>query len=170
MSPLARALAVGGGAVFVGAAGWVAVAQQEVSAKKREKDGAEAELLSEQNTFKRAESTALESESLIKALQQQTALERASMGELESELEAARRRVSTLEAQAKQKSGDIARMQRDSASAADRLDKARADQVRLRRSVALAQVALAERQAEVEAARLRMNPLNHPKVKSLLNR
>lgn len=54
--------------------------------------------------------------------------------------------------------------------AAQRIEEAKAESIKLQQSVTTAKQALADMEFQLQAARQRMNPLNHPKVKSMLGK
>ncbi|WIA36575.1 hypothetical protein OEZ86_007867 [Tetradesmus obliquus] len=120
--------------------------------------------------FKRAESDILESESLIKALQQQTDLDMRAITAISQELEAAKLKVQQLEAQQQQKEADVQRMRADVVKAQQQRDQARSDIEKFRKEAALAEKALAALDEQVAAARKQLNPLNHPLVRDFYKR
>lgn len=81
------------------------------------------------------------------------------------ELEAARVKVSQLEAQQQQKESDLTRMQLDMQRAAQQRQTAKEEIDRFTREAALAEKALAALNDQVAAARQQLNPLNHPTVR-----
>lgn len=123
-----------------------------------------------QGKKRRAESTILESDSLIKALQHQSALDEKSLTGIIGELEAARVRVQQLEAQQEQKEAELVRMRADMQRAAQQREAAKGEIDRFVKEAALAEKALAAINDQVAVARAQLNPLNHPKVKSLLGK
>lgn len=113
MSAVKRALGIVGGAAAAGGAAFYIIHAQEVSNLQKQKDDVEQEVVSQQNRVRRNESLILEQDSLIKALQQQSSLEKESLKEIDSQVEAAKLKLQQVEAQRKQKYTDIKRMETD---------------------------------------------------------
>lgn len=158
-------LAIGAG-LTAGVGAYYITQSSVVSALQVEKDEMETKVFVAQGKRRRCESTILESDSLIKALQQQSELDQKSLTEIIQELEAARVKVAQLEAQQQQKESDLTRMQLDMQRAAQQRQTAKEEIDRFTREAALAEKALAALNDQVAAAQQQLNPLNHPKVRS----
>eukprot|EP00775_Hariotina_reticulata_P002396 gene2396-2700_t len=142
----------------------------KVAALQKDKGDIETKIFVAQGRYRRAESSILESESLIKALQEQKELDSKSMNEIKAQLEEARLKVQQLEAQQQHKQNDIHRMGSDLHKVQLQLEQARVDVEKFRKESALAEKALQAANDQVAAAKKQYNPLNHPALRGLLGR
>lgn len=88
-----KAALAAGGVVVAGYGAYYLSNLSQVKALEKEKDGLATKSFVAKGKFKRAENDILESESLIKALQQQTELDSRTITAIAQELEAARLKV-----------------------------------------------------------------------------
>jgi hypothetical protein len=161
----ARAV-LGLGALGLAGFGAYYVAQNaELVALAAAKQELETKVFVAQGKARRAESRVLETESLIKALQQQTELGLKSEADIELELTAARQAVARLEEQQAQKREDLQRLKYDFNKAQVALEDARREAVRFKQDAAAADHSLQQASAQLVAARERLNPLQHPAIK-----
>ncbi|KAF6256245.1 hypothetical protein COO60DRAFT_1702445 [Scenedesmus sp. NREL 46B-D3] len=169
-SPAGKAVLAAGGLFVAGGGAYYLSHIGTVKQLEKEQDVLATKSFVAKGRFKRAESDILESESLIKALQQQTDLDKRAITAISQELAAAQLKVQQLEAQQQQKEKDVQRMRADVVKAQQQRDQAHSDVQRFRQEAALAEKARAALDEQVAAARRQLNPLNHPLVRDLLKR
>eukprot|EP00882_Tetradesmus_deserticola_P010680 GHRQ01011281.1.p1 GENE.GHRQ01011281.1~~GHRQ01011281.1.p1 ORF type:complete len:178 (+),score=74.18 GHRQ01011281.1:283-816(+) len=169
-SPAGKALLAVGGVLVAGGGAYYFSHIGTVKQLEKEQGALATKSFVAKGKCKRAESDILESESLIKALQQQTDLDMRAITAISQELEAAKLKVQQLEAQQRQKEKDVQRMRADAVKAQQQRDQARSDVQRFRQEAALAEKAAAALDEQVAAARRQLNPLNHPLVRDFYKR
>ncbi len=159
-------LAIAGGSVL-GYGAYYASQATAVSALKRQKGEAETKVFVSQGKFRRAESTIQETDSLIKALQQQTEQGKRGLAEVGQQLAAARQQVQQLEAVQQQKQEEVQRTHQDIERAQAALEQARRDLTQSKQDTTMAEQSLRLLNQQMADAKSRYNPLNHPRVKGM---
>lgn len=173
MPPLtAGRIAAGiGGVVALGYGGYYVVQSSELSALRKEQQGLETKVFVVKGRARQSESLILETDSLIKALGQQTELGLQAREEIAQQLAAARAAVAALEAQQEEQEKDIQRIQQDLVKARGGLDLARQDAVKFKQEAQAAERSLVDLRGRMSISQQRqVNPLHHPMVKELMGR
>jgi chromosome segregation ATPase len=116
---------------------------------------------------KRCETTILDSEALVKVLQQQASVNTEAMKSLDQDLTAARQKVQQLEEQQKQKAAELKKLQADMQKAHQDAEQARQDIDKYKNEAKLAEKALTAMNEQIVEAKKLLNPLNHPYVQGL---
>eukprot|EP00879_Flechtneria_rotunda_P005052 GHRR01005329.1.p1 GENE.GHRR01005329.1~~GHRR01005329.1.p1 ORF type:complete len:178 (+),score=53.07 GHRR01005329.1:367-900(+) len=165
-SPASKAALAAGGLLVAGYGSYYMLNVGTVSKLEREKGDLETKAFVAQGRARRAEGNILESETLVKALQQQVELNNKAVIEVSQQLDAARLKVQQLEAQQQQKEADIQRMKADMAKAQRQREQAKSEVEQFKKESALAEKALQALNEQVAQARKQLNPLNHPVVKN----
>jgi chromosome segregation ATPase len=93
-----------------------------------------------------------------------------AVAEAHSKLDAARKTVQQLEAQWQERQKELKRYQDDLKSSQAKLIELAAEAERAKESVSMSEKSLVLASQKVDASRQLLNPLNHPKVKSLLGK
>eukprot|EP00877_Chromochloris_zofingiensis_P005454 jgi/Chrzof1/1490/Cz10g09230.t1 len=167
---LTRVILGAGGAVAVGYGVYYATHVGTVRTLEREKGDLETKVFVSQGKTRRAESRALENESLFKVLQQQTEVEQRSAAELQQQLDEARYKVQRLEEQYQQKQEEIERIHSELADVSKGIEEAKAEAKRFKEEAALADRSLRTLSAQIVQAKSQLNPLNHPLVRNMYKR
>jgi len=165
MATARRAGVAAGGAALAGLGAYYATQAAQVAALEGERRDLETKAFVAKGKALRAESSAQESEALIAALAAKAQADAAAAGELGSQLEAARARVSELELARLQRERDARRGAEDGERARSALGAALAEAERFRAEAAAGERALRALQGRVAEARRMLNPLNHPAIR-----
>jgi chromosome segregation ATPase len=148
----------------------VAVHTNDASSLAQKQKQLEVSASKDRTQLRKCEGQIVEQEALITVLQQQAQMELKSVSELADSISAAKTKLAQLESQQSQKQEDLELLEKESADAAGKLERARQEAAKLEFSASATELNVRIMQQEVRRARELVNPLNHPRVKSLLGR
>ncbi|GIL71315.1 hypothetical protein Vretimale_2831 [Volvox reticuliferus] len=169
-TPMQRAVLIVGAASGLGFGGYYFSQLQEVQKYEKDKKDIERLIETERKRLTTTAKVQAEQESRISEAESQVRERQKAIKDLELKLDAARKAVQQLEQQLKGKNDDLQSKQKELQSAQSRLADLRSETERAKQSVTMGEKSLLLANQKVAEAKLLTNPLNHPKVKTLLGK